>query len=173
MRRGLAVAAVVTLAAAVVTAGVLTTRGSANADTGPVSRVQAFSLPAVVNGRPTVALPLVPGRSTIVDFFAAWCDPCRAELPLIQDVSRQVGAPAVVGIDVLDQRPDALALLKLTGVTFPTAFDHDGTASQKWGVDGLPVTVFAAPDGHIVSYHRGQLSAHALAVLVDRLEKVG
>jgi thiol-disulfide isomerase/thioredoxin len=167
-----AVAAVLTLAGGVVTAGVLTTHGSASANVGPISEAQAFALPNVTPGAPTVALKAVPGKATIVDFFAAWCDPCRAELPLIEAIASRAGAPAVVGIDVLDQRPDALTLLKQSRATFPAGFDHDGSASQKWGIDGLPVTVFVAPDGHIVSYHRGQLDQRALEVLVDKLERV-
>jgi cytochrome c biogenesis protein CcmG/thiol:disulfide interchange protein DsbE len=164
-----AAAAVLTLAGGVVTAGVLTTHASA--DAGPVAGAQSFSLPNVKAGGPAVALGAVPGRATIVDFFAAWCDPCRAELPLVEAVSKRAGAPAVVGIDVLDQRTDALTLLKQTGVTFPAAFDHDGATSQKWGIVGLPVTVFVAPDGRIVSYRRGQLDAHTLDGLVARLER--
>jgi cytochrome c biogenesis protein CcmG/thiol:disulfide interchange protein DsbE len=159
------------VAVAVVLAAVLSTGGSAAPDTGPVARVQPFSLGPVVSGATAAALGAAPGRPTVVAFFAAWCDPCRAELPLVEAASRAVGGPAVVGVDVLDQRPDAEALMRQAGVSFPAGFDHDGTVSQRWGVVGLPVTVFVAPDGHIVSYHRGELRARQLGDLLKGLAR--
>ncbi|MHB8467046.1 MAG: TlpA family protein disulfide reductase [Acidimicrobiales bacterium] len=160
----------VVVAAAAVGVGILTTRGSA-AEVGPVSRAQPFSIAPVTSGAPSASLAAVPGRATVVTFFAAWCDPCRAELPLVEAASHAPGGPAIVGIDVLDQRPDAQQLIEQTRVTFPTGYDHDGTVSRRWGVVGLPVTVFVAPDGRIVAYHRGELRQRQLSELLGRLSR--
>lgn len=165
----MAVTVVAVVAVLVVGIGVLTARRSSGAESGPVGRVQPFSLAPVAASTSAVSLGAVPGRATVVTFFAAWCDPCRAELPLVETASRAPGAPAVVGIDVLDQRPDAVSLLRQAGVTFPAAFDHDGSVSARWGVVGLPVTVFAAADGRIIAYHRGELRSTQLTQLIGRL----
>ena len=152
----------------VVAIAVVTTQGG-RADAGPISVGQPFSLASVVDGGAPATLTAVPGRPTLVAFFAAWCDPCRAELPLVEAASHRAGAPAVIGVDVLDQRPDATALLRHAGVTFPSGFDHDGTVSQRWGVVGLPVTVLVGRDGRIVAYHRGQLRQPQLDALLRRV----
>jgi cytochrome c biogenesis protein CcmG/thiol:disulfide interchange protein DsbE len=151
-----------------VAAAVLSRGGSS--DTGPVTVAQAFNLPPVLPGAPNATLAAAPGRPTIVTFFAAWCDPCRAELPLLEAAAHAAGGPTVVGVDVLDQRPEAQMLVRQVGVTFPAGFDHDGTASQRWGVVGLPVNVFVAPDGRIVAYHDGELDAHQLSSFIHRLD---
>jgi cytochrome c biogenesis protein CcmG/thiol:disulfide interchange protein DsbE len=161
------IAAVVILAGLVVGVAVLTSRGS-SPDSGPVARVQPISLAPVTAGDPTAVVGAVPGRATVVAFFAAWCDPCRAELPIVESAWRAANAPAVVGIDVLDQRSDAQALLAHAGVTFPSGFDHDGTVSQRWGVVGLPVTVFVSADGRVVAYHKGPLTRAQLAAFIAR-----
>jgi hypothetical protein len=76
----------------------------------------------------------------------------------------------VVGIDELDQKPDGPDLVHQTGVTFPSGYDHDGAVGHSWAVNGLPITVFIAPTGRLVAYHRGQLNAAQFDALVSRLE---
>ena len=164
-------AAVVVAAVAVIVAAAATTRGSASPDGGPVATAQAFGLPPVVPGAAPAALGAAPGHPVILTFFAAWCAPCTQELPLFATLPVGHSGAQVVGVDVMDQRPDATALLAATGVTFPAGFDHDGTVANRWGVQGLPVTVMVAPDGRVVAYHRGQLGRAALDVLVARLVK--
>jgi thiol-disulfide isomerase/thioredoxin len=134
-------------------------------------------LPPVVSGQPAATLAPAPGRPVVLTFFAAWCTPCVTELPLIERLSRswqQQGpaAPVVVGVDEQDQGPDGRDLVRRAGVTFPSGFDHDGSVGRRWDVDGLPITVFIAPSGRIVSYHRGQLDQGTLDRLARQLTDV-
>jgi cytochrome c biogenesis protein CcmG/thiol:disulfide interchange protein DsbE len=174
-RRRLLVGASLAVAAsaAVVAAAVLSASGG-GADASPFSSAEAFTLPPVIAGQPPAVLAGAPGRPVVVNFFAAWCVPCRQELPLLERLHRGGtgqggGAPVVVGIDEQDQRPDGPDLVRQAGVTFPTGFDHDGTVGRQWAVDGLPITAFVAPDGRIVAYHRGELRQGQLDALVRRL----
>jgi thiol-disulfide isomerase/thioredoxin len=160
--------------AAGVVAGAVVSSAGGVADKPPFPTARAFTLPSVVAGQPPASLAAVPGRPVVLTFFAAWCEPCVTELPLIERLSRAwqpegAPAPVVVGVDELDQRPDGPNLVRRTGVTFANGFDHDGSVGRRWDVDGLPVTVFIAADGRIVSYHRGQLDAATLDRLVGRL----
>jgi len=107
----------------------------------------------------------VPGHPVEVAFFAAWCTPCTRELPVLEAVAARQGGPQLLGVDFMDQRPDALDLLARTRVTFPAGYDHDGSVGARWGVDGLPVTVFIRSDGRVVHYHRGELKAPELGRL--------
>ena len=155
-------AAAVLVAGGVVAAALLTSGGSARS---PVAVVVPFRLPAVMAGGPDAVLRDHPGRPVVLTFFAAWCEPCKKELPAVEALAARPGGPAVVGVDVLDQRADAQDLLAASRVTFPAGYDHDGAVGARWGVNGLPVTVFVGSDGRIVHYHRGQLGASEL----DRL----
>ena len=156
----------VVAATGVVTAAVLTRGGSA--DASPVPRAQPFTLAPVVAGRPPATLAAAPGRPVVLTFFASWCAPCVAELPLLEKLAR-AGTADVVGVDEMDQRPDGQDLVRRTGVTFPSGFDHDGSVGQRYAIDGLPINVFIAPDGRVVAYHRGQLDRGQLDDLMRRL----
>jgi cytochrome c biogenesis protein CcmG/thiol:disulfide interchange protein DsbE len=169
--------AAVVVAAVVVGAAVLTSRGGGSGDAeSPIPQAEPFTLAPVIAGQPAAVLPAIPGHPVVLAFFASWCAPCTEELPLIEKLSRAttggprgVASPTVVGVDELDQRPDGPDLVRAAGVTFPAGYDHDGSVGQKWHIDGLPITVFIAPDGRVVAYHRGQLSQHQLDGLVRRL----
>jgi cytochrome c biogenesis protein CcmG, thiol:disulfide interchange protein DsbE len=160
------------LAAAALT-GALLFWPTGGAPASPVPEALAFRLPEVRGGRLAATLVAQPGRPVILNFFAAWCDPCHAELPLLAQVARRdAGRVDVVGVDMQDNRDLATHLLSDADVTFPAGYDPDRSVSAQWQVDGLPVTVFIAPDGRVVDYHRGQLSAADLSGRVDRLLRV-
>ena len=62
-------------------------------------------------------------------FFASWCGPCQGEMPKVAAYIRahNPGPIDVVGIDANDERPAAQKFVKKDGVTFPVAFDANGT----------------------------------------------
>jgi cytochrome c biogenesis protein CcmG/thiol:disulfide interchange protein DsbE len=168
MHRVLVVVVVLLLAANAVAAGVISADASTTSDASPVPNAKPFTLAPVLAGHAPMRLTVPPGRPVLLTFFASWCQPCVDELPLIEKVAQE-DKIEVVGVDELDQRPDGPDLVRSTRVTFPTGFDHDGSVGQKYDIDGLPINVFIAPDGRIVSYHRGQMDAGQLDHLVDHL----
>ena len=168
---------VLVVAVAVVSAAVLTSGGGV-VDAAPFAAVRPFSLSAVISGQAPVSLAAAPGRPVVLTFFASWCTPCLRELPVIQRYWQSVqagsgAAPTVLGIDEMDQRPDGPDLVRRTGVTFPSGYDHDGAVGRRWAVDGLPITAFITPGGRVVAYHRGELDQAQLDVLVHRLVAAG
>jgi thiol-disulfide isomerase/thioredoxin len=167
--------AVVVIAAAVVLAAATVSARHGSPDKPPFATARAFTLAAVGDGQPAVTLAAVPGRPVVLTFFAAWCQPCIAELPMIEQAWRGfeaqgAAAPLVVGVDELDQKPAGPDLVRQAGVTFPAGYDHDGAVGRSWTVNGLPITVFIAPTGRVVAYHRGQLNRSQFDGLVQRLE---
>jgi thiol-disulfide isomerase/thioredoxin len=158
----------------VVAAATITARHG-SADKPPFAAARGFTLPAVTDGQPAAVLAPAPGRPIVLTFFAAWCQPCMAELPVIEQAWRGFEAqgpraPLVVGVDELDQKPGGPDLVRQAGVTFPSGYDHDGAVGRSWAVNGLPITAFIAPTGRVVAYHRGQLNRPQLDALVSRLE---
>jgi thiol-disulfide isomerase/thioredoxin len=132
----------------------------------------------VVTQAPDVVLPCLGGGSdvalrsvagpAVLNIWAQWCGPCRAELPLFERLHRRAGHRVeVLGIDWQDTEPDgALQLARVSGVTYPLVADPGALVSDAWRVNGLPITVFVDRRGR-TSVHRGPVQDwHQLAALV-------
>lgn len=103
------------------------------------------------------------GTPVVVNFFASWCEPCKAEMPDLQVVHAELGDEvAFLGVNVRDSEADARATLEETGVTFDVARDPSGSLAEAFGVVNMPSTFFLDASGRIVSAHAGVLSANDL-----------
>jgi len=90
-----------------------------------------FELPSH-DGKSQVALARSSGKVTIVDFWATWCEPCRASFPAYQKMVDDFdGKLEVIGISV-DEEPSGIAAFAAsTGVKFPLAWDEGQGAAQN------------------------------------------
>lgn len=133
-------------------------------DSGPLSGpAPTFALPSLEDPAMTVALADYRGRPVVLNFWASWCVPCRREMPRLAAADRRVGDKiAFVGINYQDQRDDAAELARDTGVAFPSGIDSDGAVGRRYGLYGMPTTIFIDAQGEIVARHLGELSADAL-----------
>ena len=112
----------------------------------------AFSLRRL-SGEGDVSLRSLRGKTVVLNFFASWCDPCKREAPVLEQLWRQDRARGLVvlGIDANDARGDARKFVLKHDVTYPVVFDHDGAvASTRYGIQDLPVTYVLNPRGRIV-----------------------
>jgi thiol-disulfide isomerase/thioredoxin len=102
----------------------------------PDFRLRAF------NGQ-TLALSDFQGKAVVLNFWASWCTPCRAEMPNLERLSRELGGDGLVvlGIDVLDDERDARAFLAALGITYPNVFDPEQTRMRLYRVAALPTTI--------------------------------
>jgi thiol-disulfide isomerase/thioredoxin len=119
-------------------------------------------------------LERLEGRVVVVNFWASWCPPCRAELPDLQRASRELAGEPVtfIGVDASDKRSKATEVLEQAGVTYPTVYDrkgiYGGLASQ-WSVTALPQTWFVDRKGRRAVKIARQLRSGEASATVKRL----
>lgn len=99
------------------------------------------------------------GKKVIVlNFFATWCGPCRAEMPELSRYFNEHKAESffLLGIDAEEKGDRVDAFLGELKVTFPAGVD-DGAIQKKYGVEAFPTTVVIGVDGKVQLYETGAL----------------
>jgi cytochrome c biogenesis protein CcmG/thiol:disulfide interchange protein DsbE len=133
------------------------------------ARAATWTLPALTGRSTTLALKQFAGRPVVVNFWASWCPPCRQEMPALAAMARRYGGRvAFVGVDTNDQRSAALSFMEAAGVTYPVAFDANGSVAAKEGLFGLPDTLFISRAGVVVGRQLGPMSESRIETLVKR-----
>jgi cytochrome oxidase Cu insertion factor (SCO1/SenC/PrrC family) len=127
----------------------------------------AFSL-ASTDGR-RVSLSGLLGRPLVINFWAAYCAPCRAEMPMLQKVVGAQATAQLVLVNEGDSASAASAFLSSIGIYQPTLLDSDLTVGRAYGAIGLPITVFVRADGSIDARQIGQLDERALVAELSKL----
>jgi DsbE subfamily thiol:disulfide oxidoreductase len=111
------------------------------------------------------------GSVLVVNYWASWCAPCRAEQPDLTRVAHRYAARGVafLGINVSDDRDSARAYMRELGVPYPSLFDPKAETAPKLGVVGLPTTFILDRDG-VVGYQRtGRTTVAGLSARLERL----
>ncbi|MBU6298250.1 MAG: heme lyase CcmF/NrfE family subunit [Alphaproteobacteria bacterium] len=134
----------------------------------------AFNLPPLLADRPGLKTADLKGKVTLVDFFASWCVPCRAEHPVLRLVA-QAGI-RLVGINYKDKPTDAKAWLAELGDPYQAvASDMHGQTGINFGVYGVPESYLVDKNGVIRFKQTGPLTPEVvrdkLIPLAEKLER--
>ena len=97
------------------------------------------------------------GYPVVVNAWASWCGPCKLEFPVFRAAATQLGKRvAFLGLNVSDNRQDAMAFLAKQPVPFPHLEDGDSRIVQRaGGAGGLPTTIFYDAQGRRAFIHQG------------------
>jgi cytochrome c biogenesis protein CcmG/thiol:disulfide interchange protein DsbE len=106
----------------------------------------------------TVSLGDLRGQLVLVNFWATWCEPCRDELPAIQEVYQNSDDLVVLGVDLQEGIEDVKAFIEKEGLTFPILLDKDGHVSNMYRTRDLPTSFFLNADGIIGAVHIGPMT---------------
>jgi cytochrome c biogenesis protein CcmG/thiol:disulfide interchange protein DsbE len=102
------------------------------------------------------------GHPVVVNVWAAWCGPCRVELPDMQRASLDYGKRvAFLGVDLRDNRGDAQKLLRQIPLTYPSYEDPDGKVANGYHLVGTPSTIYYDANGKQTYIHQGQYADRA------------
>ena len=110
----------------------------------------------------------------VLNIWASWCPPCRAEMPTLEKMSQKYSLAGVrfIGINstIQDTPAKAQDFLEKNGITFSQVMDTDGSITQAYGVSSLPSTYFIAPNGKITQVViGGPISEASLITNIERM----
>lgn len=166
-RRSLMAFAPLAVLAGIVLAAVLVlTQGRERAFIGGAEgrSVPAFSL-TTLSGDDVVSPEEFAGRPYLINLFASWCVPCRAEHPLLMELAAQ-GVP-ILGLAHKDEAADTARFLQELGDPYVVVgMDPEGRFSLDLGSTGVPETFVIGPNGEIILAHRQPLTRQAVQDLV-------
>lgn len=105
---------------------------------------------------------------TLVNYFASWCAPCRAEHPQLTALAER--GVAIIGINYKDEEAKAKGFIAELGNPYKRIYtDTTGRTAIDWGVSGVPETFFVNREGVIIDRFFGPITAAALAEKLDAL----
>lgn len=105
------------------------------------------------------------GKVVLLNVFASWCDPCKAEAPILDQAQRDLEAHGgtVLGITYLDNSSDSEAFVRAHHVTYPVLRDVSGGFVRSFGTTGVPESFLIDRTGHVVALRRYQLDSRWVA----------
>lgn len=128
--------------------------------------VPEFSLPPLVDRNDGLASADLRGEVSIVNFWASWCAPCRAEMPLLVELAG-AGTVAIYGVNYKDDPNAAQRFLGEFGDPYTRiGADTAGRVAIDWGVYGLPETFVIDAEGRIAYKHVGPFDRRMLEELI-------
>ena len=152
---------------------------------GAGGRDEAIVLePAPVAGHPAPDFELIStdgeairlsdfrGTPVILNFWATWCGPCRAEFPDFQQAAvDNADQLVIIGINnsSIDQVDLVPGFLEEFGITFPIVLDEDGSTAKTYRILGLPTTIFIDSSGTVDEVFTGPLNKAYIESKITKL----
>ncbi len=119
-----------------------------------------------INGN-KISLASYKGKTVILNFWATWCPPCKAEIPELIDFEKKLSGKNTVLIGINadsgeNSKDTVKKYIREKGINYPVIPDSGGRISNLYGIKTLPSTIVISEDGKIVLRHTGAVSANWL-----------
>ena len=111
------------------------------------------------------------GKVVVLNFWATWCPPCRAEMPALEAVYQEYRdrGVVIVAVNVVESSKAILRFVNELGLTFPVLRDSERKAGNRYGILFLPTTLFIGRDGQIAFREEGKIDQDTLSEKLDEL----
>ena len=110
----------------------------------------------------TVKLSDLKGKKVMLNFWATWCPPCKAEMPAMEEFHKEVGDKVVILAVNIDPHLDVQAFVNENGITFPIPLDAEDKVNETYQVLSIPTTYFIDTKGNIGNKFIGAMSLDAM-----------
>jgi cytochrome c biogenesis protein CcmG/thiol:disulfide interchange protein DsbE len=118
-----------------------------------------------LDGQPFRLSDEVGRRVVVLNFFATWCGPCKAEMPELAKYHEKAGdVVRLVGIDAQETRAVVEPFVSAMDLPFPVAIDDSGEVLRRFDVQAFPTTIVIGADGRVKVYEVGQISNAEVAL---------
>jgi peroxiredoxin len=145
----------------------------------PADRVPAPALVGTTLDGDEYALTDDRGNVVVMNVWASWCAPCRAEAPELEEVWTQVQDDGVqfIGLNTRDSTLSAQRFVETMGLTFPSVQDTDGRLqllfSDSLPPQAIPSTLVVDREGRVAARMLGKVSAATLRGVIDEVDRGG
>lgn len=112
------------------------------------------------------------GHPVLLDFWASWCGPCRAQMPALVRIHERFRGRGLVVVGVNVDQNGAWAVpsfRRRLHIEYPMVYDVEGATSARYQVQGLPTLILVDRDGNIRLRHAGMASESALVDAIEPL----
>jgi thiol-disulfide isomerase/thioredoxin len=111
------------------------------------------------------------GKKVLLNFWATWCEPCRAEMPDLQQVLANYGDSVIVlGVNKLETAAVIPPFAEELGVSFPLIVNTDGAIANRYGAKNIPSSFFINTDGTIGARRIGVMTYDFMKSQIDQLK---
>jgi peroxiredoxin len=143
--------------------------GGAQAGISEGQRAPDFSLETLEGDK--ISLSDYRGQIVLLNFWATWCAPCRAEIPAIEAVldTHQGESLVVLGVNYQESRERVGLFVEELSMTYPILLDETGKVMQTYRAPGLPMSVLLDEQGVIQHRHPGLLTESQLEAYLAEL----
>lgn len=119
----------------------------------------------------SVSLGSFQGKVVLLNFFATWCPPCRAEMPDLEATYQELKDKGleVVAVDLQEDQGTVSGYVKSLGLTFTILLDREATVFGQYHITGLPTSYFIDRQGVVRDYTIGALNKKRI---MQKLEKL-
>ena len=114
------------------------------------------------------------GKPIVINFWASWCGPCKAEMPAFNNVYNDLKNDVVfLMVDLVDgfreTKETGYNYITGQGFNFPVYYDMNQDAAYNYSVNSVPTTYFIDVNGNISSFHKGAMSESKLRGEIDKI----